>query len=466
MIQLINEAYDVVVQWKRNIFLVPSGKVGKAFVSEITCLVRGYAEATAFEGIALKAVVVMQVLLLQKPHARSKSRDHVQHLSRRLDLWKNGDVQALIREGSTIQKRIKLGRGRVDDDHIARIFSKLMLEGKVKSALRYVTDNVKGGVLSLDNTVTVKGDNGQQEPKSVLDILHSKHPEGRSPTEGSLLAGPVEHVDPIIFEALDGKLIRDAALRTTGAAGPSGVDADGWRRICVSFHGASNDLCEALASLARRLCTNYVDPTGIEALVTCRLIPLDKCPGVRPIGIGETPRRIMAKAIMSVLRPDILEVAGSLQLCAGQEAGCEAAIHAMRTIFTADDCDAVLLVDANNAFNTLNRMAALHNIRVLCPAFATILINTYRVPVNLLVAGGGSLVRKEGTTQGDPLAMGMYALGIQPLLNRLEGLARQVYGTPMMPPVRAPLHKYEIGGMGLLPMAPLMAMKPMPTKHG
>ena len=102
------------------------------------------------------------------------------------------------------------------------------------------------------------------------------------------------------------------------------VDADGWRRICVSIHGASNDLCEALTSLARRLCTDYVDPTGIETLVTCRLIPLDKGPGVRPIGIGETPRQIMAKAIMSVLRPDILEVAGSLQLCAGQEAGCEA----------------------------------------------------------------------------------------------------------------------------------------------
>ena len=177
------------------------------------------------------------------------------------------------------------------------------------------------------------------------------------------------------------------------------MDADGWRRICVSFHGASNDLCEALASLARRLCTDYVDPTGIEVLITCRLIPLDKCPGVRPIGIGETPRRIMA------------------------------AIHVIRTIFTADDCDAVLLVDANNAFNALNRMTALHNIRVLCPAFATILINTYRVPVYLLVAGGGRLVSKEGTTQGDPLAMGMYALGIQPLLNRLEGLARQVWCT-------------------------------------
>ena len=36
-------------------------------------------------------------------------------------------------------------------------------------------------------------------------------------------------------------------------------------------------------------------------------------------------------------------------------------------IFEADDTDAVLLRDASNAFNALNRAAALHNIRVFCP---------------------------------------------------------------------------------------------------
>ena len=49
----------------------------------------------------------------------------------------------------------------------------------------------------------------------------------------------------------------------------------------------------------------------------------------------------------------------------------------MRSISDADDTDAVLLIDASNAFNSLNRAAALHNISVFCPSIATYAINTY-----------------------------------------------------------------------------------------
>lgn len=49
------------------------------------------------------------------------------------------------------------------------------------------------------------------------------------------------------------------------------------------------------------------------------------------------------------------------------KSGAEAAIHAMHDILDASDTDAVLLFDASNAFNSLNRASALHNIAVLCP---------------------------------------------------------------------------------------------------
>ena len=97
-------------------------------------------------------------------------------------------------------------------------------------------------------------------------------------------------------------------------------------------------------------------------------------------------RWIIAKAVLSVVKLDVLEAAGFLQLCAGRDAGNEAALHIMRAIFYDDSTEAVLLVDASNAFNSLNPQVSLHNIQTLCPPLAKILINTYRkqVPVGVI----------------------------------------------------------------------------------
>ena len=54
-----------------------------------------------------------------------------------------------------------------------------------------------------------------------------------------------------------------------------------------------------------------------------------------------------------------IDAAGPLQVCAGHLAGCEAAVHAMRQVFDASDTNAIILVDASNAFNSLNWQAAL-----------------------------------------------------------------------------------------------------------
>ena len=111
-------------------------------------------------------------------------------------------------------------------------------------------------------------------------------------------------------------------------AHPSGLDADVWRQIlCSAFFGhLSGEIRDAVACMCERLCTEHVDAWSISLLE---------------------------------------------KLSAGQECGsrgCEAA------------CQGVLLIDAANAFNSLNRTTALLNIRHTCPEFAVYLINTYRRP--------------------------------------------------------------------------------------
>ena len=94
-------------------------------------------------------------------------------------------------------------------------------------------------------------------------------------------------------------------------------------------------------------------------------------------------------------------------------------MHATNQLFKQEETEAILLVDATNAFNSLNRLSALHNIRRLCPSLATALINCYRVPTEHFV-DGDVLYSCEGTTQGDPLAMPMYALATIPLIKKLH----------------------------------------------
>jgi len=91
----------------------------------------------------------------------------------------------------------------------------------------------------------------------------------------------------------------------------------------------------------------------------------------------------------------------------------------MNIIFEEENTDAVLLVDASDAFNSINRIAFVHNIKSLCPAIATY---CYSRKSRLFVDGCVEIKSEEGTTQGDPLAMPTYAIGILPLQELLQEL--------------------------------------------
>ena len=72
-----------------------------------------------------------------------------------------------------------------------------------------------------------------------------------------------------------------------------------------------------------------------------------------------------------------------------------------------------------HAFNSLNRQVPLHNFLHLCPALATVAINTYREVINLFI-DGECIPSKEGVTQGDPLGMAIYTVAVVPLIREPE----------------------------------------------
>ena len=157
---------------------------------------------------------------------------------------------------------------------------------------------------------------------------------------------------PVIFQGITADSIREAALKVEGGAGPSGLDARDWRRLSTSFGMVSDELCRSLADFAKRLCSESVPFSSIAAYTASRLIPLDKSPGVRPIGVGEVVRRVIGRAVLQLLKAEILRATGTSQLCSGQPGGIEAAIHAALSVYEDPDVEAVLMVDATNAFKS------------------------------------------------------------------------------------------------------------------
>ena len=97
-------------------------------------------------------------------------------------------------------------------------------------------------------------------------------------------------------------------------------------------------------------------------------------------------------------------------------------------VYEDDEVKATVFVDASNAFNNLNREAALRNIHNICPALAVIATNTYRKARPLFI-NQQTIQSKEGTMQVDPLAMAIYkyAIAIRPLINNVQNEAMQIW---------------------------------------
>ena len=191
---------------------------------------------------------------------------------------------------------------------------------------------------------------------SMRDTLLLKHPEPCVPPVSALHCCDTL---PLFEDAeVSGAHVQAVACRMQGGAGLGGCDAAHWHDALLCYSAHSEHLRDSVAAVAHRLYNIIMSWDDVRALLSSQLIALDKCPGIRPIGIGETLRPVIGKAVCMATRYDIEDVCDVDQLCTGLKMGIEGAVHAVSDLFDAsiDSVDGwgVLLVDASNAFNSLN----------------------------------------------------------------------------------------------------------------
>ena len=134
-----------------------------------------------------------------------------------------------VHEGEKIQERMKIVENGMNIVKISLKFKNMMSKVNVNGALKLLMENKSNGILPLSD--------------KTLKMLKQKHPEGNEPPQEVLSQGPVRPVHRIVYEDMDESLILKAAMLTKGGSAPSGLDADGWRKILTSrsFTTASSD---------------------------------------------------------------------------------------------------------------------------------------------------------------------------------------------------------------------------------
>ena len=109
-------------------------------------------------------------------------------------------------------------------------------------------------------------------------------------------------------------MVTAIAGRLLGGAGSGGTESVSLQHWLLRFGAASGKLRLIVRDFVEWLGNGRPPWAAYRALMSGRLITLEKQPGIRPVGVGETWRRLMAKCLLRVAGPEAKAACGTTQL--------------------------------------------------------------------------------------------------------------------------------------------------------
>jgi len=120
---------------------VPKGVVGRRFITTLTTEFRMVRER---QSNSERPLVFVAVVLPRAPGVRA-AKDIRLRLAQRLDLWDQGQYQALVDDTEAESLARRGPRHPPDDDTAARRYNARVLSGRLRQAVRSLTDRGGGG---------------------------------------------------------------------------------------------------------------------------------------------------------------------------------------------------------------------------------------------------------------------------------------------------------------------------------
>ena len=197
---------------------LPNGNIGRKYVDLLTHELKLL--STTADSTSGRVLVMSRVWLQRDPMIKA-SKDIRTLIGRRIEDWKENKVDQLLAEAVRCGKKKQINHDSLDVKHVSKVFASLMMKGKVRSVMRWLSERTSGGM----------SDPMQEVRKSVtvLETLKSKHPEPHRSQLSSRLQAPVlpDFEDIIISSASIEKTTRSLQ----GSSRASGTDSEHWQLV-------------------------------------------------------------------------------------------------------------------------------------------------------------------------------------------------------------------------------------------
>ncbi|XP_049871788.1 uncharacterized protein LOC126370808 [Pectinophora gossypiella] len=256
--------------------------------------------------------------------------------------------------------------------------------------------------------------------EDTLRALQEKHPSPSRPL--SIPDGPDGGDNALTVSVED---VADAigSFYNSSASGLDGLRPQHLKELISPSAGDNGfRLLESITCLCNFMLRGAVNPEVCPYIYGASLFALAKKDGgIRPIAVGNTFRRLVAKLGCRAVKDRMAALLRPHQLGFGTALGCEAAIHATRAFAmnVGNSGKVIVKLDVCNAFNSVERDTVLAQVKDLIPSVYPFVYQCY-AKASKLFFDDSSIESQVGAQQGDPLGPLIFSLAIHKAVESLK----------------------------------------------
>jgi hypothetical protein len=210
---------------------------------------------------------------------------------------------------------------------LARKYNNMVLGGKVCAAVWMATNRGARRPYCLHNLDSKSG-------CPVMDVLRYMQPDCRVPSDKAYNAYPdsANQLNTMPVYCYD-KCIAKAAAHLSGSIGPCGVEAKMLKHWLLQHSAHLERLWETMANWVNWLSNSLPPYATYQAENTVSAVALDKCPDIRPLGVGEEWMRLWSDCSHMKTKVAVTSACRNIQLCVNLQSGIKANLHAIWVIW-------------------------------------------------------------------------------------------------------------------------------------